>query len=55
LVNVTDWKALARASGQQLSEEEIARLLPVLEALERILRPRFEALPHDVMPWTGPE
>jgi len=52
LVNVTDWKALARA--QSLTEEQAARLLPVLEALEKILRPAFESLPHDAMPWTGP-
>jgi hypothetical protein len=50
---VTDWKALARAQG--LTDEQAARLLPVLEALEKILRPAFETLPHDAMPWTGPE
>jgi hypothetical protein len=55
LVNVTDWKALARAHLGHLSEEETARLLPVLETLEKILRPAFESLPHDAMPWTSPE
>jgi hypothetical protein len=55
LVNVTDWKALARAQGGPLWEEEVERLLPVLETLDKILRPGFEALPHDAMPWTGPE
>jgi hypothetical protein len=37
-----------------LSEEERARLMPVLEAIEKILRPRFNGLPHDAMPWTSP-
>jgi hypothetical protein len=52
LVNVTDWKEL---SAKELTEAERARLLPVLEALEKILRPAFETLPHDAMPWTGSE
>jgi hypothetical protein len=55
LVNVTDWKALARTHLGQLSEEEVARLVPVLETLEKILRPAFEKLTHDAMPWVGPE
>jgi hypothetical protein len=55
LVNVTDWKALARTQLVKLSEEETAQLLPVLETLEQILRPAFETIPHDAMPWTGPE
>ena len=55
LVNVTDWKALARTHLGQLSEEEVARLVPVLETLEKILRPAFERLAHDAMPWVGPE
>lgn len=46
---------LAQAQDTALSGEEIARLLPVLESLEKILHPAFEKLPHDAMPWTGPE
>jgi hypothetical protein len=51
----THWKALARALNPPLSESDLDRLLPALEALDRILRPAFETLPHDAMPWTAPE
>jgi hypothetical protein len=36
-----------------LKDEDRMRLMPVLEAIEKILRPHFEALPHDAMPWTA--
>jgi len=35
-----------------MSEEDRIRLMPVLEAIDKILRPHLEALPHDAMPWT---
>jgi hypothetical protein len=55
LVNVTNWKALALAQDPPLPESDLDRLLPALETLDRILRSAFETLPHDAMPWTGPE
>jgi hypothetical protein len=55
LVNVTDWKAIARLQDPPVPEGEIDRLLPALETLDRILRPAFQTLPHDAMPWTGGE
>ena len=40
---------------EAMTEEDRSRLMPVLEAMEKILRPHFEALAHDAMPWTSHE
>jgi hypothetical protein len=42
-----DWKAIAEARGLGIPAAEVAKLVPVMEALERSFRPLLEALPHD--------
>jgi hypothetical protein len=42
-----DWKAIAEARGLGIPDTEVARLVPVMEALERSFRPLLKALPHE--------
>jgi hypothetical protein len=55
LGNPTDWKAVAAALHAPIREEDWARVLPPLEALELALRPLQKAIPHHETPWTTPE
>lgn len=49
---MTDWKALARARGLQLSGKELDAMVQPLEALERVFRPLASDLSPDVEPAT---
>jgi hypothetical protein len=51
----TDWKALAAPLDAPIREEDWARVLPPLEALERAFRPLQETIPHHEGSWTKPE
>jgi hypothetical protein len=51
----TDWKAVAAALDAPIREEDWARVLPPLEALERAFRPLQEEIPHHEELWTKPE
>jgi hypothetical protein len=42
-----DWKSIAEARGLGIPAEEVAKLVPVMEALEQSFRPLLGALPHD--------
>ncbi|HUS07968.1 MAG TPA: hypothetical protein VMZ52_16815 [Bryobacteraceae bacterium] len=42
-----DWKAVATARGLAIPEEDLTRLLPVMDALAASFRPLLEALPED--------
>jgi hypothetical protein len=46
----TDWKALARARGSKLEDEELARVLEPLRDLEKRFRPLAGALPSALDP-----
>ena len=47
---ITDWKQLAEARGLQLSADDLARVVPAMEALEAALRPLCAKLPHAIEP-----
>ncbi len=51
----TDWKAAARAFAPEIPEEQVATLVPVLEALDRVVRPVLSGLPLDLAPVTDVE
>ncbi|HEY7392099.1 MAG TPA: hypothetical protein VH640_26510 [Bryobacteraceae bacterium] len=48
----TDWKALARARGSQLGDEELERTVKPLRDLEKRFRPLAKALPATLDPAT---
>ena len=47
---MTDWIAVARARGLEIPEEQVARLAPSLEALERDFAPLKAKIPHQLEP-----
>jgi hypothetical protein len=49
---MTDWKQIARATGIELSDEELARTVAPLESLEPVFRPLAAALEPDDEPAT---
>ncbi|HEY4360810.1 MAG TPA: hypothetical protein VGN17_07575 [Bryobacteraceae bacterium] len=51
----TDWKAAAAALHAPIRDEDWARVLPPLEALEKALGPLAETVPHHEELWTKPE
>jgi hypothetical protein len=50
---VKDWKAIARASGLEVPEEELDRIVGPLNALEEAFRPLVKDLAADSEPATG--
>jgi hypothetical protein len=50
---VTDWKAIAKARGLEVSAEELDRIVGPLGALEEAFRPLVKGLTADVEPATG--
>jgi hypothetical protein len=50
---VKDWKAIARASGLEVSGEELDRIAGPLDALEEAFRPLVKDLAADLEPATG--
>jgi hypothetical protein len=50
---VKDWKAIAKASGLEVSVEELDRIVGPLDALEKAFRPLVKDLDADVEPATG--
>ncbi len=48
-----DWKAIARAHGMKVSEEELERIVGTLNALEDAFRPLTKDLPANLEPATG--
>jgi hypothetical protein len=47
-----DWAALARASGLQIPDAELARVIEPLSALERLFRPLALEIASGVSPAT---
>lgn len=47
---MTDWKAVARAHGLQIPDDQIERIAPTLNGLEEIFRPLPTRLPHETEP-----
>lgn len=45
-----DWTEIARGHGLEIPEAELARMAPVLDALEAAFRPLAAAIPEDVEP-----
>ena len=45
---MTDWAKIAKASVPEIPDEQMERIGPVLEALERAFRVAVETLPHPV-------
>lgn len=50
-----DWKAAARAFAPDIPEEQVNRIVPVLDALETGFRPLLADLPLDLPPATDLE
>jgi hypothetical protein len=47
---MTDWKTIANASGIRISDEDLERVAPSLDALESAVRPLLAGLTTDVEP-----
>ena len=45
-----DWRSIAHARQYPLTDPEIDRIAPVLDALEASFRPLVNALPHETEP-----
>lgn len=43
---MTDWNAIAEARGLDIPREDVAKLAPVLEALEEAFRPLLKDLSY---------
>jgi hypothetical protein len=50
---VKNWKAIAKASGLEVSIEELDRIVGPLDALEETFRPLLKDLAVDLEPATG--
>jgi len=50
---MTDFRAIARARGFDISDAELDRIVPALEALETAFRPLAADLPFSLEPATG--
>lgn len=48
-----DWKAIALASGLEVSGEEMERIVAPLAALEKAFRPLTKDLPPELEPASG--
>ncbi|HLK63415.1 MAG TPA: hypothetical protein VKU19_08245 [Bryobacteraceae bacterium] len=48
-----DWKAIAKASGLGVPEDELDRVIGPLDTLEEAFRPLVKQLTVDVEPATG--
>jgi hypothetical protein len=49
-----DWRAIAQARRYPLTDAELDRIVPVLDALEAAFRPLANALPHETEPFLIP-
>ncbi len=47
---MTDWEAIARASGLNLTGTDLAKVVAPVKALEETLQPLMKALHSDVEP-----
>lgn len=45
-----DWRSIAHARQFPLTDAELERIAPVLDALEAAFRPLAKALPHETEP-----
>jgi hypothetical protein len=50
-----DWRAAARAFAPDIPEEQIERIVPVLDALDTKVRPLIRRLPLELAPTTDLE
>jgi hypothetical protein len=52
---MTNWKEVAAGVDPPVGEEDLNRIVPVLEKLEAAFRSHQSAIPVDGLMWTGPE
>ena len=52
---MTDWKAVSKAMESGIPDDQIDRIAPVLEQLERVWEPLRKTIPEGSLMWTGPE
>ena len=45
-----DWKKIASAYDLQISEDELGRITPALDSLEKSFRPLVQSIPQDLEP-----
>jgi hypothetical protein len=45
-----NWKAIASGNGLDLTDEDLAKIAPPLDALETAFRPLVAAIPHEIEP-----
>jgi hypothetical protein len=53
--NTTDWKQIALALEPPIPADDVDKVVPVLEALERAFAPLRSSIPAGADLWTGPE
>jgi hypothetical protein len=45
-----NWKAIASGNGLNLTDEQLEKISPPLDALEAAFRPLIAAIPHEIEP-----
>lgn len=45
-----NWKVIASGNGLNLTDEQIAKITPPLDALEAAFRPMVSQIPHEIEP-----
>jgi len=52
-IPMKDWNSIARASGFEIPDQEIARITVPLAALEETFRPLVQSLTPDIEPYVA--
>lgn len=49
---MTDWKAVSKGLDTGIPDEQLAKIVPVLEQLERVFEPLRGTIPQGETMWT---
>jgi hypothetical protein len=52
---MTDWKAISKSLDTGIPDDQLDRIVPVLEQLERVWEPLRKTIPQGTDMWTGPQ
>jgi hypothetical protein len=49
---VKDWREIAAGAAPDIPAEDVEKIVPIMEALERAFEPLRESIPQDADMWT---
>jgi len=52
---MTQWKAVSKALNTGIPDDQLERIVPVLEQLEQAWEPLRKTIPEGSLMWTGPD